>query len=320
MNVLSALYGRGAAFRRAWYTGNPHRRRRLAQPVISIGNLVVGGSGKTPLVATLARTLLQMGERPSILSRGYARKDSSDPVVVVSDGTSVLATVARAGDEPFMLAKALPGVGVVVSAERYQAGVVAETQLGCTVHLLDDGFQHVQLARDVDLLVVSRTDLDEEVIPSGRLREPIASARAADALLVEGTPEDQETLKTALGVPAAFQVTRRFSAVEGGPRRVVAVAGIARPERFFGALRDEGWTIVREFTFPDHHWFTAGEISMIEAAARDAGVDIITTEKDAVRWQSVGRSTCAVLRMEAVLDDRFGPWLAARLAAARRRP
>ena len=317
MNFLSALYGRGAAFRRAWYAGNPHRRRRLAQPVISVGNLVVGGSGKTPIVAAVARMLLDAGERPSILSRGYARKDSSDAVVVVSDGSKVLASVEQAGDEPFMLAKALPGVAVVVGADRYEAGSIAETQLGSTVHLLDDGFQHVQLARDVDLLVVSRQNLHEDVLPAGRLREPITSAQVADALMIEGTPEEQQTLKAALGVPTVFEVIRRFGPVAGGPRRAVAVAGIARPERFFSTLRDQGWTIVREFAFPDHHWFTAGDIASVEAAARDAGVDtIITTEKDAVR---LDRPTWTVLQMEATIDASFAPWLAARLAAARRR-
>jgi tetraacyldisaccharide 4'-kinase len=334
LNFLSALYGRGAAFRRAWYAGNPHRRRRLAQPVISVGNLVVGGSGKTPLVTAVARMLRDAGERPSILSRGYARKDSSDPVVVVSDGSKVLTTVARAGDEPFMLAKALRGVAIVVAADRYEAGAIAETQLGATVHVLDDGFQHVQLARDVDLLVVSRRDLDEDVIPTGRLREPLASARVADALLIEGTPEDQQTLKVALGVATAFQVIRRFAAVEGGPRQAIAVAGIARPERFFDALRDQGWTIAREFAFPDHHWFTAADIATVEAAARDAGIDIVTTEKDFVRLENINvgralsgspgerdnvRPTWTVLQMEAAIDASFAPWLAARLAAARRR-
>ena len=265
--------------------------------------------------------LLEAGERPSVLSRGYARKDSSDAIVVVSDGTGVLATVARSGDEPFMLAKGLPGVAVVVSANRYEAGAIAETQLGCTVHLLDDGFQHVQLARDVDLLVVSLRDLDEDVIPAGRLREPLTSARVADALLVEGTPEDREALTAALGVPVAFHVTRRYRPVDGGPRRAVAVAGIARPDRFFGALRDQGWTIVREFAFPDHHWFTHDDIASIEAAARDAGIDaIITTEKDAVRLNETRTIPWLVLPMEAVIEDRFAPWLAGRLAAARRRP
>jgi tetraacyldisaccharide 4'-kinase len=181
VNVLSSLYGRAAQLRRAWYGRHPHRARHLERPVISVGNLVVGGSGKTPVVATLARLLCAAGERPAILSRGYGRRRGSDEVVVVSDGRNVLAPVSESGDEPQMLARALTGVPVLVSADRFLAATLAEQLFGCSVHLLDDGFQHVQLGREIDLLVMSRSDLDERVLPAGRLREPLESASAADA-------------------------------------------------------------------------------------------------------------------------------------------
>jgi len=170
VSALSAIYGRVATVRRAWYEGRPSSRRRLTTPAISVGNLVIGGSGKTPVVAAIARLLLQLGERPAILSRGYARRDRSDGVVVVSDGTAIVADVAASGDEPQMLARALPAIPVVVSADRYLAGRLAETRFGATVMMLDDAFQHVQLERTVDLLVVAREDLDERVLPSGRLQ------------------------------------------------------------------------------------------------------------------------------------------------------
>ena len=134
----------------------PSRRRRLSQPVVSVGNLRVGGSGKTPIVAHIARLLLERGERPAILTRGYARRCRPDGVTVVSDGTTILAGIESAGDEPLMLARALPGVPVLVGANRYLSGRLAEERFGATVHLLDDGFQHLELARDVDLLLVSR--------------------------------------------------------------------------------------------------------------------------------------------------------------------
>ena len=327
MTVLSSLYGRATALRRSWYARDRSRSRRLQQPVISVGNLALGGSGKTPVVAALARMLVAAGERPSILSRGYRRPDPSSGVVVVSDGQALLAAAAQSGDEPFMLARTLIGAAIVVSHNRFEAGTLAETRLGCTVHILDDGFQHVQLVRDVNLLVGSRRDLDDRVVPSGTLREPQAAAGAADVVLVEGSDEDLQAVKFGFGVSTAFRVTRRFHtarAIDGDavPRqRVMAVAGIARPERFFTALREQGWEIAREIVFRDHHWFSAKDVQTIEQGARDAGAAVVmTTEKDAARLEgTVGRTlTWAVLPVEAGLDERFAPWLAGRLAAARR--
>src|SRR5687768_14277849 len=164
-------------WRRAWYARHPEARRRLSSPVISVGNLAVGGSGKTPVVAMLARWLVSRGERPAILTRGYGRRHAADGVLVVSDRDRVIEPVARSGDEPQMLARALAGVPVLVSSNRYLAGRLAEGRFDCTVHLLDDGFQHFALERDVDLLLVSRDDLDDTVLPGGRLREPLEAAR-----------------------------------------------------------------------------------------------------------------------------------------------
>ena len=298
MKALSAVYGRVARLRRSWYARRPHARRTLQRPVISVGNLVVGGSGKTPVVAAVARLLLDAGERPSILSRGYARR-GAEGVVVVSDGVTRLVSVEQAGDEPWMLATSLPSVPVVVSADRYHAGSLAERQFGCTVHLLDDGFQHLHLARDVDLLLVHPKDLDDRVLPAGRLREPHDAAAAADAVLVSATAGEAEGVAAALGVRTMFTLEPRFGAARwlgespdgsAGPAggKVVAVAGIARPERFFDALRALGWDVVREMPFPDHHWFAPADHARIAAAVQECGADgVITTEKDAARLHGV---------------------------------
>ncbi|OFW07465.1 MAG: tetraacyldisaccharide 4'-kinase [Acidobacteria bacterium RIFCSPLOWO2_02_FULL_68_18] len=336
--MLAGLYGRAAAFRRAWYGRRPDRVRRLDRPVVSVGNLVAGGSGKTPLVATLARLLRAAGERPAILSRGYGRRERPAGVVVVSDGERLLAGPAKSGDEPYMLACALPGVPVFVAPDRHLAGRLAEQQFACTVHLLDDGFQHLQLARDIDLLVVSRADLDEPLLPAGRLREPLAAARVADALLVPGAEGDVEAVQQRIGVETAFRVQahahapRLLAAPDGteiapGSRPVVAVAGIARPARFFAALRAQGWEVARELVFRDHHWFTDRDIAAVERAAFEAGTTlVITTEKDAVRLTEAqvrheAAPLWAVLPLELVVEpgERFASWLAGRLAAARRR-
>ncbi len=301
MSLLGDVYGRAARSRRAWYGGRPYRTRQLSQPVISVGNLVVGGSGKTPVVAALARLLIAAGERPAILTRGYGRRRVADGVVVVSDGHEVLVPTRQSGDEPQMLARALPGVPVLVSPDRYLAGCLAERTFGCTVHLLDDGFQHVQLARDIDLLVIAAADLSERILPWGRLREPLDAAAAADALLISGTEEEAASVAGSLGIRHLFRVVARYESPRFvGPRgsvsecgrRVVAVAGIARPERFFAALRAEGrdqrrdqhWDVAREIVFRDHHWFSRRDLAAIQQAAVDTGADLVmTTEKDAMR-------------------------------------
>lgn len=346
MNLLSGLYGRAARFRRAWYGRHSYRTRRLAQPVISVGNLVVGGSGKTPAVAALARLLIAAGECPAILTRGYGRRQVADGVVVVSDGHKVLVPTLKSGDEPQMLARALPGVPVLVSSDRHLAGRLAERTFGCTVHLLDDGFQHVQVARDIDLLVISTADLDERLLPWGRLREPLAAAAAADALLVSGTEDEAAAVAARLGVTPVFRLVPRYepprliepqlleprrAATERG-RRVVAVAGIARPGRFFGALRAEGWDVAREIVFRDHHWFSRRDLVVIQQAAVDTSADlVVTTEKDAMRLDGAsvasgvgasvgaGRIPWAFLPQQVGIEPptSFAAWIHERLDTAR---
>jgi tetraacyldisaccharide 4'-kinase len=320
LSVLSALYGRVARSRRSWYERHPQSRRSLESPVISIGNLSVGGSGKTPVVATLARMLLKMGERPAILSRGYARRRAIDGVVVVSDGERVVAPVEHSGDEPQMLARALPNVPVVVSADRHLAGRLAERSLQCTVMLLDDGFQHLPLGRETDILVMPASDLDDTMLPTGRLREPLDAACSAHCILVPGSDEDVARVGGAFDRMPVFRVTNHYEGLRllnGKPvaaSRIVAVAGIARPARFFAALRAQGYEVVRELPFRDHHWYAVGDLERIRAAARDSGADlVVTTEKDAVRLK--GQPDWAVLPMTSMIEPahRFASWLRDRL-------
>ena len=346
MSLLGALYGRAASFRRAWYGRRPDRTRRLEQPVISVGNLTLGGSGKTPVVAALARLLLASGERPAIVTRGYGRRHTSDGVVVVGDGHAVLVPTRESGDEPQMLARALPGVPVLVSSDRYLAGRLAERTLGCTVHLLDDGFQHVQLARDIDLLVISAADMTDRLLPWGRLRESIETASTADALLVSDGPDVSKSIGERLGITPTFRIAPRYGSPRflgrevGSPERslrVVAVAGIARPERFFAALRAEGakhdggahdggehWDVVRQIAFRDHHWFSRRDLAAIQRVATDAGVDlIVTTEKDAMRLEGVRDAASgtpwAFLPQQVDLEPalEFAAWIDERLRGAR---
>ena len=216
----------------------------------------------------------------------------------MSDGhRRVLATLDTAGDEPLMLARALPGVPVLVGADRYLSGRLAERQLGVTVHLLDDGFQHLQLERDVDLLLVSEEDLDDHPLPAGRLRESLDAARTADAALVTaGYDTAAERIGRALSLSTVFRVTRAIAPPRirrrrrtsrswcRPPRACSSSCGIARPDRFFADLAAAGWQIAGTMTFRDHHRFTARDLDRVITAATSARSSIVlTTEKDAVR-------------------------------------
>jgi len=226
-------------WRRRWYEDG--RQRRLGRPVISIGNISMGGRGKTTLVAHVARLLVAAGERPAILSRGYARADRADGVVVVSDGHHLLADVDRGGDEPFMLARQLPGVAVLVSEDRVLAGRLAERAFGATVHLLDDGFQHLTLARDADIVIAAPEDIGGQPLPFGRLREPPAALSRADVVIASDDSNDIVTrYMQAAGGPAVFTLTREVGdprSIDGGTAvtgrgPAVAFSGIASPESF----------------------------------------------------------------------------------------
>jgi tetraacyldisaccharide 4'-kinase len=322
LQALSAAYGAGAAWRRRWYAAHPSRRRRLARPVISVGNLTVGGSGKTPVVEAIARLLVSEGERPAILTRGYARPRPRRGVTVVSDRSRVLASYEDSGDEPLMLARALPGVAVLVGADRAESGRYAEAQLAATVHILDDGFQHVTLERDVDLLLADAEVLDERVLPAGRLREPIAAAECADAVLAGHNATAAEELAGKLGVNTTFLVTRTLGDPPGigKDQQVFAVAGIARPERFFGDLRAAGWRVAGTLSFADHHRYTSGDVDRIRRGALAAGAPtVLTTAKDAVRLEGLAAAAFAAVPLTARIEpaDRFREWLMEQLRRAR---
>lgn len=321
----AAVYGAIVAWRRRWYAGHPTRREHLSRPVVSVGNLRAGGSGKTPAVGYLAKLLLANGHHPAILTRGYARRVHTPGVTVVSDGTSVLETVDTSGDEPLMLARALPGVPVLVNADRYASGQVAESRFATTVHLLDDGFQHLKLARDVDLLLASEDDLSDRVLPAGHLRERLQSAAEADAVIVPAeTDEAVERVRRALGVKAAFRMSRSLARPSSADR-VYAVAGIARPQRFFTDLQTAGWTVAGTMVFSDHHDYRRADIERIVAAARAAGAGtIVTTEKDAVRLEghALGGLSLVPVALTVAVEpaDAFRRWLLDALAASARRP
>ena len=291
--MLSWFYGCFAGWRRRWYASHPEFKQRLRQPVISVGAVSVGGSGKTPVARCVTEVLLQNGERPSVLSRGYGRSIRLDGVVVVSDGEKILADLSISGDEPLMLAECLTSARVLVADDRFLAGSLAENRLGASVHVLDDGFQHLSLARDIDVIVIGEGDIDDErTLPFGPLRERLATVCIADALIVEtSSTEDLIAVSERFGVKNCFRLARHFdapvtmtSAVMHPGARVFIVTGIARPFRFVRDVVAAGYEIAGTMEFRDHHRFSSEEVDRIITRAKSLDADfVLTSEKDIVR-------------------------------------
>jgi tetraacyldisaccharide 4'-kinase len=272
--------------------------QRLRWPVISIGNLSVGGAGKTPLVICLARLLERDGFHPDVLTRGYGR--SSKKV----ERVDTAGDAERFGDEPLLIARAA-GVPVYVGASRYEAGLLAEAEIageGRHVHLLDDGFQHRQLARDLEIVVIHRSDLREQLLPVGRLREPLASLKRAGVIVLrQEDAELESTLRAYVGKECRFWRVQRTLAISSPAQRALAFCAIARPGDFFAALPAIGVEVVERMSFRDHHRYTGSDIDRLAELGRRHGCDaFVATAKDEVKLDAAMR-----LRLNTVAPLRF---------------
>jgi len=304
------IFGFAARLRRALYASGMLRASRLPRPVLSVGNLAMGGAGKTPHVMHLAAWLAGTGRRVAILSRGYGRQGKG--IVWVSDGRGAVAGVPEGGDEPVLLARALPGVPVVVGASRAEAGRAVLSRLPVDVFLLDDGFQHLPLRRDFDLLLVDceRGLGNRRTVPFGMLREPVSHARYADALVVTKCPDAEAGAAVARTVPLPAHRPRACSRLVPrgvvGPDRqpmgaatgteVFAFSGLARNRQFRDMLVSAGYRVRGFLSFPDHHVYGKGDLSRI--ARESAGVLVLTTEKDLVRLPAEVPFPVGALRVE----------------------
>lgn len=269
---LNPLYRLGLAMKNRAYDKRRQPVHKLANPVISVGSLSAGGAGKTPAVLALAELLTRHGHAVDVLSRGYGR--TSKAVAHVDP----LGTPEDFGDEPLELAHA--GLSVFVGAEKYQAGLLAENYNPDTIHLLDDGFQHRRLHRDVDIVLVTLADLHDHLLPAGNLREPLRNVIRAQAIILR--EEEAEAI-----YPITSRLTRAFhwtlrrtlTLPPEGPTKPFAFAAIARPADFFGKLETVG-----QQAFPDHHLYTLADCTELAAAAKQAGANgFLTTAKDAVK-------------------------------------
>ncbi len=279
MRTLSTIFGSAVAIRNALYDRGIFKIRRLSRPVISIGNISVGGSGKTPFVVALGEILKQRRIAFDVLSRGYGRR-SSDVAAVDPNGTP-----EQFGDEPLLIARSL-GIPVIVGSDRYQSGLFAEKTFPSTLHLLDDGFQHRRLHRDFDIVMLPSSDLHDALLPLGRLREPRASLQRSDAVVMTApVPEpDLELARRWMELPENLWTVRRVLEVDqSATGKLVAFCGLARPEQFFAQLRDLHLDLAATLTFSDHHHYSQTDVDRLLKARADAGAAaFITTEKDLI--------------------------------------
>lgn len=272
MNPLSTIFGLGVRARNALYARGLARSQRLSGPVVSIGNLSVGGSGKTPFVLLLGELLKARGLKFDILSRGYGRK-TQGVLLVDPAGSS-----HDFGDEPVLMARRL-NVPVIVGESRYAAGVFAEKKFGPQLHLLDDGFQHRALARDFDIVLVTPDDSRDRLLPAGRLREPFSALRRADAVvLTSGASPDAFPL----GQKLVWKARRGIVPVNV-PAKPVVFCGIARPKNFVAQLRTAGIEPVAEAFYRDHHAYAEQDVrDLLNLRQRSEADGFVTTEKDAI--------------------------------------
>jgi tetraacyldisaccharide 4'-kinase len=317
LQPLSAVFRCGVALRHAGYERRWFKTHRLARPVMSVGNLTVGGTGKTPLVACVAKLLLRRGWKPSILTRGYGR-DSKAMMIVLPPGADRRAEAREIGDEPALLARALPEVPLVICADRFRGGRAAEAHFQVDVHILDDGFQHWALARDVDVLALDATQAlsDRNLLPAGRQREPLSALRRAQIVVLtradSADPQPLEALTRKVHPGAKIfrsqtRLSRWTEAMRGEPISIEAICkqetaafcALGNPQAFFADLRRWGFKLVAEDAFPDHHVYTGEEIQRLVAGAQKRGARaLLTTQKDAVKFSRHWKLPLPILACE----------------------
>lgn len=317
---LLPLYSLAVRLRAAAYRRGVISTHRLPVPVVSVGNVAFGGTGKTPTVIALARDLVRRGRRPAVLTRGYGRSDRAPRLLV---GPDPQITAAEAGDEPLELAMRLPGVPVVVDPDRVR-GASAALRRGADVVLLDDGFQHLRVERDLDLVLLDAGDpwAGGALPPLGRLREPLGALARADAILVtkmarcaRSVPEPirRRLAELAPGTPVLGSTTvpRRVATPEGSlepsalrGRRVFAFAGLARPSGFVGVLEGAGAEVVGHRWFADHHPYREQDLGDLLARSARLGAVPVTTAKDRVKLPP----SAPVWVVEVEVEPLAGSW------------
>lgn len=294
----SVVYGGAVSLRGALYSRGVLRVKKLPKPVIGIGNLTVGGTGKTPAVIMMAEMLLAMGKKPVILSRGYKREGGAASAIV-SDGKSLLLDRLYAGDEPYMMAKRFKGIPIVVGSNRFVSGMLVLDRFEVDAFILDDAFQRIQLYRDLNILLIDSKNPfgNGYLLPRGILREPIEAAERADLIILTKCESEGVTIPPQIPnhIPIAIATTTvsKLTGVSRGEnqpidmikgKRVAAFCGIASPESFKESLKLLGAEVILFRSFPDHYNYSSKDIIGLIFEAKGKGADyLLTTEKDAVK-------------------------------------
>lgn len=293
------LYSSVLKLRGGLYRAGIFKTYRLPRPVVSIGNITVGGTGKTPVTAYCARFLIEKGYRVAVISRGYGGSLEGH-TCVASDGATIMLSPCECGDEPYLLASTVPGLMVVIGTDRYAAGELAMQQLSPDIFLLDDGFQHLRLHRDLNILLLDYANPfgNGLTLPAGMLREPESVADRADMVILTRAPEGAAVAGATAKIPTclASHAIADLVPLKGGEPvtfsvcnnlKVLAFAGIADPDSFFEALHGKGVNLVRCLSFPDHAVYNSERFDEIAAEMQSSGAEIlVTTEKDGVKLAS----------------------------------
>ncbi len=304
-SVLSFFYFIIINIRNWLYNHKVFTEVKLSRPVISVGNITVGGTGKTPCVIMLAQMLQRNGFKPAVISRGYGGR-GVNPANIVSDGNKVLMDSETAGDEPFLMANALKGVPVITGARRIITGQVAIDKFGANVIICDDAMQHRQIFRDINLVLLDGTGLkgNHHVLPRGKLREPVKEIKRADVILLTRTDEGAnldesiDDLIKAEQIPVFRSIHQPQDVVSSDEsikkpiyalngKKICAFCGIANPKSFEKTVRTTGAKMLSFNVFPDHHYYNEIEIEKLRDEFIKTGADyLMTTEKDAMRLRN----------------------------------
>ena len=329
MTPFGYLYGAAANVRSALYEKGFFKSFSLGAPTISIGNITVGGTGKTPLVGFVAEILIEKGEKVCILTRGYKRENPGKRVIV-SDGEQILADVRQAGDEPLELARKLSGKAVIIADKnRAEAGRWAREKFGITAFVLDDGFQHLRVRRDLDIVCIDATNPfgNYQVLPNGILREPLQNLNRADAILITraNLSGNMEKLKIEIAnlnkdCPIFVSTNRISNLIElkefySNTQRAkderqrtkdksLAFCALGNPKNFFEQLKQDNFNITATEIFPDHHFYTQNDIAALESKAKQFKAEILlTTAKDGVKLKELNFSMpCYVVENNLIIE------------------
>ena len=305
---LSLIYALIQRIRSALYRAGLLTIRRLPRPVISVGNIAVGGTGKTPVTAHIAQLVMAQGVKVAVLSRGYGGSREGE-TIIVSDGKEIFLTADECGDEPLLLARTIPGLMVVMGSDRHAAGLLAMERLKPDLFLLDDGFQHLRLHRDLNILLLdcSRPFGNGWTMPGGLLREPAGAALRADWIIhtrCRGHIVDIPFLTRIPQAACSYRLNKLVPLDGSEPIEmrslagcgVMACAGIAEPEQFFHSLEEEGLQLLRRLPLPDHAAYDSAVVSLVSGALRGSGARYcIVTEKDAVKLDGIPADLAATI-------------------------